>query len=308
MARKNWLRNMFPKWVVGLHDKAYYAYIQAFPKRHAANMFHESFGRPIDWNHPTILSEKGRWVQFNTNTTEWPLLADKIRVRDYLKNLGLEEYLPALYGVWEKAADIDFASLPGKFVLKTNHGCGEVVVVSDKSAIDEKALRRKMQHYLDESYGVWTAEPHYLKIKPVILAEQLLPNTSPDSEAMVDYKVFCSWGQPILLDICYDRNPDTHHANETWYDPDWTKHDEWHTGNYKPKNINRPASLDEMYEICKKLSHDKPLMRIDFYDVNGRPYIGELTMTPNGYNPECLTDEAQRIIGDRIDLSSLLKK
>lgn len=303
MARKEWLRNLAPRWVVDWHDRAYYAYIKAFPKRHAASIFREQFSRPIDWAHPTILSEKGRWVQFNTDTSDWPLLADKYQVRDYLQRMGLNDSLPALYGVWEHAADIDFAKLPDCFVLKTNHGCGEVMVVSDKAVIDEASVRKTMQQHLDTRYGVWTAEPHYLKIHPVIVAEELLPNTSSDSTTMVDYKVFCSWGRPIFLDICYDRDPQTHHAHESWYDPDWVKHDEWHTGSYSPKDITRPSSLEKMYEICAKIGKDKPLMRIDFYDVDGKPYIGELTLTPNGYNPECLTPEAQLLIGQQIDLT-----
>ena len=302
MARKKRLRKAFPKWVVELHDKVYYAFIKAFPKHHAANIFREMFGRPINWNSPTILSEKGRWVQFNTDTSRWSLLADKYRVREYISSIGLGEYLPALYRVWDTASDIDFSKLPESFVMKTNHGCGEVMVVSNRSVIDEAVIRKTMQHHLDTRYGVQTAEPHYLGIHPVILAEEMLPNTCPDSSTMVDYKVFCSWGKPVFLDICYDRDPATHHAHESWYDPDWTKHDEWHTGNYAPKDITRPASLNKMYEICAIISKDMPLMRIDFYDVDGKPYIGELTLTPNGYNPECLTPEAQRLIGDRIDI------
>ena len=305
MARKKWLRDIAPKWMLNLHDGVYYAYIKAFPKRHAAQIFKEMFGRPIDWNKPTILSEKGRWIQFKTDTSYWSILADKYKVRDYYCNIGLADYIPQLYGVWNKASDIDFKNLPDKFVLKTNHGCGEVVVVHDKSKIDESKIKQLMQQYLVTQYGVWTAEPHYLKIPPVIIAEELLPNTCPVSTTMVDYKIFCSWGKPIFLDVCYDRNPQTHHAQETWYDIDWIKHDEWHTGKYVPKDIPRPSSLEVMYDICAKISHNMPLVRIDFYEVENKPFIGELTFTPNGFNPECLTLEAQRMIGDRIDLTRI---
>lgn len=304
----NMLRDKAPKWLVSLHDKVYYAFIKTFPKHHAANIFKIAFGRPINWKNPTILSEKGRWIQFYADTSLWHVLADKYKVREYLTKLGFADYLPKLYGVWEKASDIDFSTLPSSFVIKTNHGCGEVIVVSDKSKIEENHVREKMEAYLSESYGVWTAEPHYLKIKPLILAEEKLPNTSPDSSTMIDYKIFCSWGKPLFLDICYDRDPETHHAKETWYDTEWNKHDEWHTASYKPKSITKPQSINIMYDICRKTSQDMPLVRIDFYDVNGKPYIGELTFTPNGYNPECLTPETQLMIGNMIDLSLCNKR
>lgn len=301
------LRDKAPKWVVDIYDRGYYAFIKAFPKYHAATIFKEAFGRSINWSNPTILSEKGRWIQFHTDTSLWHVLADKYKVREYLIGLGYSDYLPKLYGVWEKASDIDFSTLPTSFVMKTNHGCGEVIVVSDKTQMDESCIRKKINAYMSELYGVWTAEPHYLKIKPRILAEEKLPNTSPDSSSMIDYKVFCSWGKPLFLDICYDRNPQTHHAKETWYDTEWNKHDEWHTGAYTPKSITKPQSLNTMYEICNKISKDMPLVRIDFYDVNGKPFIGELTFTPNGFNPECLTPETQLRIGDMIDLSQCKK-
>lgn len=296
------LKKYFPKFVLDLYKKYWLWKIKNNPKAHAASEFRIFWGRELNWDNPTILSEKGRWVQFNTDTSEWSLYADKYRVREYLEGLGLSEYLPKLYGVWEKASDIDFNSLPSSFVIKTNHGCGEVIVVKNKSKADLEEIRAKMQHYLQERYGVQTAEPHYLNIKPVVLAEEVLPATCPDTDAIVDYKIFCNYGKPIFLDITYNRNMETHHAHEAWYDPEWNKHDEWHTGGYKVKDITRPTSLEKMYEICAQLGKDWPLARIDFYDVNGRPYIGELTFTPNGYTPEDLTPEAQLLIGNMIKL------
>ena len=35
-----------------------------------------------------------------------------------------------------------------------------------------------------------------------------------------------------------------------------------------------------MRTLCKQLSKDFPFLRVDFYDVNDRLYIGELTLYP----------------------------
>ena len=59
-------------------------------------------------------------MQFNTDTTMWSFLADKYRVREYLKEKGYEHILVKLYGKWDKAEDIDFGLLPNSFILKTS--------------------------------------------------------------------------------------------------------------------------------------------------------------------------------------------
>ena len=146
------------------------------PKWVANRRYRNTFGRNIDWNHPTEFNEKIRWMQFYTDTSKWSLLADKYQVRKYLEGKGHSDILVKLYGVWDKAEDIDFDVLPDSFVLKTNHGYGEVVIVRDKAQIDKDSIRRRMSRFQRTPFGYNTAEVHYLKIKPVIIAEELLNN------------------------------------------------------------------------------------------------------------------------------------
>lgn len=58
-------------------------------------------------------------------------------MREFIKSENCEELLVPLYGHWDKAADIDFDSLPNKFVLKPNHGYGDVIIVKDKNRINK---------------------------------------------------------------------------------------------------------------------------------------------------------------------------
>lgn len=301
------LRRFTPKPLVRFHDWAYYQYVKAFPRLQAERIYREYLGRDIDWDKPTEFNEKGRWIQFRTDTSLWPLLADKLRVREWIAEQGLGDCLPKLYGHWESAAAIDFDALPRQFVIKTNNGCGDVVVVRDKAKADLAAIRRAMDKALKERYGVMTAEPHYLRIPPRIMAEELLPTTCPASSSMVDYKLICSFGQPMLWDVCYDRGAESHHCIQTWYSPRWQKRDDWHTGAYVKKDIPAPASLDRMYDIAWRIARDLPIARIDFYDVAGRPYLGEITLTPCGFNGDELTSEAQMALGAMVDLDRIPK-
>lgn len=309
MSIKAILRDkILPSWIHVLYQKAYFQYIKSHPQYQAGRIYQDYLGRKLNWDNPQEYTEKGRWLQFHSDTSRWPELADKYMVRKFIEDNGFGEYLPKLYGVWEHAADIDFAKLPKSFVLKTNHGSGEVIVVKDKSTINEVEVRHRMENYLKEKYGYMTAEPHYLKIEPRIVAEELLENTCPDSKTIVDYKVFCFLGEPFLLDVCYNRDAKTHHCQENWYDLGWKVKQNYFSGDYTPKVFVRPQSLDKMLDICRVLTKNFPLVRLDFYDVGGHPYIGEMTFTPSGFNGDSLTDEARMEVGKHLDLTKIPKK
>ena len=137
-----------------IYNKALFNYAKYNPQKWAGKLYKNSFGRSIDWKNPKEFNEKIRWMQFNTDTSEWSLLADKYGVRKYLKTKGYEGILVKLYGKWDKADDIDFNSLPNSFILKTNHGYGEIIIVKDKSKANLLEIRKKMDYYLNTPFGV----------------------------------------------------------------------------------------------------------------------------------------------------------
>lgn len=70
--------------------------------------------------------------------------ADKYRVREYIKEKGLDSILNELYGVWDHAEDIDFSKLPNSFVLKQNNGTGVNIIVTSKAEADEQEIKKKL--------------------------------------------------------------------------------------------------------------------------------------------------------------------
>ena len=96
-------------------------------KRFMLDHFHRAFidkewmkwkGYKVEWEHPRDSNEKIQWLLCYSDTSMWTLLSDKYRVREYVKSKGLEDILVPLLGVWDKAEDIDFESLPQKFVIR----------------------------------------------------------------------------------------------------------------------------------------------------------------------------------------------
>ena len=98
-------------------------------KKLASLLYYNISHKKINWSSPKNLNEKINWLKFNSDTSVWTKLADKYLVRDYVKERGLSSILVELYGVWDDACDIDFNLLPTSYVLKTNHGCGTIIVV-----------------------------------------------------------------------------------------------------------------------------------------------------------------------------------
>lgn len=235
------------------------------------------------FEHPKDLNEKINYLKFYGDTSKWPMLTDKYAVRKYIESIGLGDTLVKLYGKWDSVEDIDWDSLPDKFVMKCNNGSGDVLICKDKAKLDIEATKRYFDKMLHREFGVVSGEPHYALIKPCIIAEELLDaSTQPcGSSSLVDYKIWCFNGNPHSVWCCYNRKQ--YHANVGVYDLNWQYHPEASvfTKHYimGRQQLPKPTCLDRMIEVAKKLSWGFPVLRVDLYEVNGHVYFGELTFT-----------------------------
>ena len=66
--------------------------------------------------------------------------------------------------------------------------------------------------------------------------------------------------------------------------------------------IEKPDTLEKMLEIAKVLSKDEPYVRIDFYSVDHKPYVGEITFFPASGYGKFVPEKYDRIFGDLIKL------
>lgn len=292
----NWIKNI-------LYGYYYFRAIYKISPKYGANMiFRRFFHRDINWDNPQNLQEKTYWLLFNTNTDLWTLCADKYRVREYVKEKGAEEILTNLYGQWENVEDIDFNTLPNEFVLKANNGCGSIIVVKDKSKVDFNHVKKTLKQWMKYPFGYNGSQFHYLRIKPCIVAEQLLEeqgetkNLSPHS--MVDYKIWCFNGEPECVLVVFDRAPGF--TQQAVYDLEWNDlSPKVFKADYYKKSFPKPKNLDKMLDYARKLSKGFSEVRADFYNIDGIIYFGELTFTA-GYGD--LTDEYYTYLGSRFKL------
>lgn len=266
------------------------------------------FKRFPDFKNPQDLNEKILYMKLYSDTSLWTQLADKYKVREYVKSCGLDAILIPLYGAWERVEDIPFDTLPQQFILKANNGDGKGTnVKTDKAKMkdaDWASLRKRLQGWLDAKHiGALSGEPQYRNIKPMILAEELLPCNEGET-SLVDYKLWCFNGEPYSFLICSERQEDGYHATVDCYDLKWNRHPENMLASshitIATKAIPRPACLEEMIEAARKLSKPFPEVRVDLYAVNGKVYFGEMTFTSLGgmmdyYTPKYLVEMGKHV-------------
>ena len=88
----------------------------------------------------------------------------------------------------------------------------------------------------------------------------------------------------------------------TFFDSDWNIMDfERH---YPKSNriIDKPKNYDSMIKLAEKLSQNIPFVRVDFYDINGNIYFGELTFFPGDGFEEFYPEKWDEILGSWITL------
>lgn len=258
-------------------------------------------GRKLNTNNPETLNEKLQWLKFNYRFTLQSIVSDKLLVRDYVKKKIGEEYLIPLLGSWEKYDDINFSLLPEKFVLKCNHDSGGLVICTDKAKMSRSEERKKIEKSLKNNFFYIGREYQYRNIKPMIICEEFI---SDNGKVPMDYKIYCFNGVPDVILVCRDRfSKNTHRASYLFFDQEW---------NFQPLNkgdedlekiyIPKPKSLEKMIEIARKLSEDFIFARIDLYNINGKIYFGEITLSPNsGFDPD-IKYETDLMFGQKLKI------
>jgi len=257
------------------------------PIRVARLKFWYKLHRWPNFEHPKDLNEKINWLKFYGDTSLWPMLADKYAVREYVRECGLEECLIPLIGRWDSVNDIEWETLPSQFVMKCNNGSGDVVVCRDKSELDIEKTKNHFRKSLNEKFSVLSGEPHYARIKPCIIAEELLADSSqPEgTNSLVDYKIWCFDGEPACI-VCYSNRHDKYYCEIGVYDTAWNNHPEFlrYSSHYKKEKlpIPHPQCLEQMLDVATQLSKGIPQVRVDLYEVAGKVYFGEMTLTSSG--------------------------
>ena len=255
--------------------------------------------KALDLDNPKLYTEKLQWLKLYDHRPEYTRMVDKYAVKDYVAETIGAEYVIPLLGVWERVEDIDFERLPRQFVLKTTHDSGGIVICKDKDLLDIPAAKRKLRYFLKRNYFDCNREWPYKHVPHRIIAEMYMEDSR--QKELRDYKFFTFGGVPKVLYIAQGRG----NGEETvadFFDMEF---------NHLPFTIDhdmaavppeKPENFELMKELAARLSAGTPQLRVDFYEVDGKVYFGEMTffhcsgMAP--FHPE----KWDRIFGDWVQL------
>lgn len=229
----------------------------------------------LDWANLQTYNEKLQWLKIYHREPVMTDMVDKYQAKKYVADRIGEEYIIPTLGIYDSVDEIDFDTLPDQFVLKCTHDSGGIVICTDKSKLDKGAARKKLRKFLKRGYFWLNREWPYKNVPHRIIAEQYMVDES--GYELKDYKFFCFDGEPKALFIATDRGRKDEETKFDFFDMDF-KHLPIKNGHpNSPRPIACPPGFEKMKELAAKLSKGHPHVRVDFYDINGHVYFGELT-------------------------------
>ena len=255
-------------------------------------IYKESFGLPINLENPKTLNEKINWLKLNDRTPLHTICADKYAVRSYIEEKIGSKYLVPLFMHTKDPKEVNIKNLPNvPSIIKTNHDSGGGYFVNNKEELDIQSIQSNLKQRLQTNYyHKISREWQYKNIKPSIIVESLLQTM--DGSIPMDYKLHCFNGKVRMIQVDIGRGTKEHYRN--WYNTNWVREPyRWSSkkenGKYTDPasfEIPAPKTLNKMIELSHVLSKPFCYVRVDWYDVDGKLYFGELTFHhDSGYAP-----------------------
>ena len=268
-------------------------------ERFLMHKFKNLMGYKMDLKNPRTFNEKIQWLKLYDRNPSYTTMVDKYEAKKYVGNLIGEEYIIPTIGIWKSFREIDFDVLPTQFVLKCTHDSGGILLCKDKSYFDIKSAEKRFDKLLHRNFYYSTKEWPYKNVKPRIVAEKYLTNES--GEELNDYKFMCFNGQVRCCFVCSDRR--SHDGLKvTFFDKSWKRMSFERHYPSSNKSIPKPLQFEKMIYLAEKLSRKIPFIRVDFYEVHGNIYFGELTFYPGGGFEEFKPFIWDRKLGDWLEL------
>ena len=283
----------------GIYEVFLQRVLWMFPPKLAHSIiywYHHNDEKIINWKKPELYDEKIHWIIAKRLGPKHAIYADKFLVRGYVEESGFKELLVPLLGKWDCVEDINFDELVYPCIFKTNNGSGPLCYCKmyKNTKKERDRVISMMKVALKKKIYRIGCEYHYKYIKPAIICEKLLGETD---EVLTDYKLVCSRGEVGAVLVCQNRNKGRDYYTLDWKHTNYTR-EEKQSGFIIP----RPQGLDIMIRAAEELSKSFELARIDFYDIDGEVYFGEITLTPSGGNHKYLSEEGKRALGAFVKL------
>ncbi len=262
-------------------------------------------GRNLDLKHPQTFNEKIQWLKLNYKDTRAVRGADKSTARDMVAEIIGEKYLIPLFGVYDSVSEIDWESLPNKFVIKISDGYNQHIICTNKVKFDVERAVTKINNWLKPTARIyWRSGSYpgqYRKSKPRILIEEFI---GAKDNKIHEYKFLYLSGKLAFILAPTERQlNNSQNVKLTHYDKNWKQLNLVRKSYETAKNgVPQPRNLSKMLELSRMLAQDFPICRVDLYETRDGIKFGELTFTPYDGYIQYEPEEWNLRLGEMIDL------
>lgn len=268
-------------------------------KWYVEKKFFEKTGKKLDLDNPETFSEKIQFYKLYYKDRLFPKLADKYELKFYVERSVGPEYVIPTEDIYTETNSLKLENLPLKFALKATHGSGWNQVHFNHDNITSEYLQTYFRKWLNKSYFLYSKEWAYKLIPPRIICEKLL--LTKDGQLPHDYKVYCFNGKPKFILRVVRKSNDSYHD---FFDTNWSLLP-FNKNKLNIGETERPQNLNEMVDIATKLSSKIPFVRIDFYSILNKLFVGEFTFYPDSGHSLFKPIKYEYEIGNMFDLKSL---
>lgn len=240
-------------------------------KPHLKMMYRATIGYWPDLENPKTFNEKLQWLKLHDRNPLYTTLVDKYRVKQWVADRIGEQYVTTTYAAWDRAEDIDISGLPDRFVLKTNHDCGGIVICRDKEAFDLDAAKAKLAAHLKRNYYWGGREWPYKNVEPLVFAEEYL------EDIRWELQTWNFGGEPKM--VAAIKEP--HGVNEKrFYDGEWVELPFVSSPPALTESVPKPERLAGILDASRTVSSSGVFARVDFVDSSQGLKLGEITLYP----------------------------
>ncbi|MFT6989209.1 MAG: hypothetical protein ACJASL_001177 [Paraglaciecola sp.] len=232
---------------------------------------------------PRSFNEKIQHRKLYDDNPLFSICSDKFEVRNYVESKIGEEYLIPLLFVGDEISEQELRNLQGNYVVKATHDQGSVFLKKDDDTPNFSSVASQFNKALQCDFGRFSGEPWYSKIPPRIIVEEFISNDTNERPRDYKFHVFKNEdGFVTYLAVDFDRGDG---MTRNFYDRNGTRLPFGCNHPTNEKSIDEVKNLQKMFDLAEELASDFDYVRVDFYNVDGKIYFGELTFAPqSGFN------------------------
>lgn len=263
-------------------------------------LYRSFFDKKLNLDKPRNFNEKLQWLKIHDRQPVYKEMVDKYDAKEYIARKIGKEHIIETYGVWESFENINFDMLPNQFVLKCTHDSAGYVICQNKDEFDFEGARKKITKCLNRNFYYVGREWPYKNLKPRVIAEKYMEDQT--LHELRDYKVFTFGGVPKIMHVVSNRQNSKEETYGDFFDMEYTHLDLTMGHLNAPHCPEKPKNFEKMKEFAATVSKGTVHLRVDFYEVDGNLYFGELTFYQDSGLAKIKPERWNGILGDWIDI------